>query len=146
MFQFLLQFSDELRHRRRKRKWNANLAIGRRGEDLAHRYLRRQGLIITARNYRALSGAAELDLVAREGEKLVIVEVKTRTSSAYGPPDRAISEQKRRKLFRGARDYIRRAGIEWSRLRFDIVTVVLTNPPEIAHYRDVFPLRRPPIQ
>lgn len=99
--------------------------------------------MIVARNHRSLSGAAELDLVAREGEKLVIVEVKTRSSAAYGPPDRAIGEAKRRKLFRGARDYARRAGVDWSLVRFDVLTVVLSAPPRIEHYRDVYPLRQP---
>jgi putative endonuclease len=139
-FRFLLQFSDRLRHRRRKRLWHPDLAAGRRGEDLAHRFLQRRGYTIVARNYRARSGMAELDIVAREGETVAVVEVKTRSGGEHGPPERAIGSDKRRKLFRGAREYIRRSGAEWSQVRFDVVTVILTRPPAIEHYRDVFPL------
>ena len=62
------------------------------GEDLAHRYLRSQGCTIVARNYRTRSGSGEIDLVAWHGGVLVFVEVKTRESSEFGPPDRAVDE------------------------------------------------------
>src|ERR1700674_5941286 len=91
---------DWLRHRARRHRWNSEHALGRRGEDLAHRFLRRQGFIIVARNYRLSSGEAEADLIAREGEDLVIVEVKTRASAEYGPPERAVSAEKQRHLIR----------------------------------------------
>ncbi len=139
-FRLLLLLSDRLRHQRRKRIWHADLASGRRGEDIAHRYLRRRGYTIIARNYRARSGVSELDIIAREGETVAIVEVKTRSRGDHGPPERAIGSEKRRKLFRGAREYVRRCGADWSHVRFDIITVVLTDPPAIEHYRDVFPL------
>src|ERR1700732_2295472 len=85
---------DRLRHVRRSRIWDRDLAAGRRGEDLAHRFLRRQGFVIVARNYRLSSGEAEADLIAREGEDLVIVEVKTRASAEYGPPESAVDPEK----------------------------------------------------
>lgn len=140
MFRFLYQFADNLRHQRRKRLWKPALAAGRRGEDLAHRYLQKQGFLIVARNYRARSGVAELDIVAREGETLVFVEVKSRTTDAFGSPDRAVGPDKRDRLFRGAADYLRRAGADWSGVRFDIVNVVLSTPLSIQHIRDVFPV------
>jgi len=99
---------DQLRHARRQRTWDPDLAAGRRGEDLAHRYLRREGYTIVARNYRLSSGEAEADLIARQGEDLVIVEVKTRASSEYGPPERAVSPEKQRHLIRVAREYARK--------------------------------------
>lgn len=110
---------------------------GRLGEDLAHRYLRRQGCIVVAHNYRPRSGAGEIDLVAWHGEKLVFVEVKTRASAAFGSPDRAVDAEKQHHLNRAARDYARRAGVNWDQTRFDIVAVVLS-PPHIEWIRDAF--------
>ena len=110
---------------------------GRIGEDLAHRYLRRQGCTIVARNYRTRSGWGEIDLVAWQGETLVFVEVKTRDSAEFGAPDRAVDADKERHLRIAARDYARRAGVEWEHTRFDIVSVVL-NPSRIEWIRGAF--------
>jgi putative endonuclease len=110
---------------------------GRVGEDLAHRYLRRHGCTIVARNYRTRSGSGEIDLVAWQGETLVFVEVKTRDSAEFGAPDRAVDADKERHVRIAARDYARRAGVEWQRTRFDIVSVVL-HPWRIDWIRDAF--------
>jgi putative endonuclease len=115
---------DRLRDARRRRVWDRDLAAGRRGEDLAHRYLRREGFIIIARNYRLASGEAEADLIAREGEDLVIVEVKTRESTEYGAPERAVNPEKQRHLIRVGREYARKTGTPWEKVRFDVVSVV----------------------
>jgi putative endonuclease len=111
---------------------------GRLGEDLAHRYLRRRGLTIVARRYRPRAGGGEIDLVAWQRETLVFVEVKTRASAEYGAPDRAVDREKEGYLRHAGRDYARRAGIDWSRVRFDIVSVVLGNPPFIEWFPDAF--------
>jgi putative endonuclease len=137
----ILRFSDWLRHVARRRKWTPALALGRRGEDLAHRYLRAQGFIIVARNYRLSSGDAEVDLIAWEGETLVFVEVKSRGTSDYGPPERAIGEEKRVHMLRVAREYTRKSGTDWGRIRFDVVSVVLSKPPVITLYRDALPTK-----
>ena len=130
---------DRLRHAARRRTWHPDLASGRRGEDLAHRFLRRQGFIVVARNYRLASGDAEADLIAWEKDELVIVEVKTRASGEFGPPERAIDEQKTWHLHRIAREYARKTDTALERIRFDLVTVVLTDPPAIELYRNAFP-------
>ena len=135
----ILEFSDWLRHVARKRRWTSTLALGRRGEDLAHRYLRAQGFTIVARNYRLASGDAEADLIAWEGETLVFVEVKTRESANFGPPERAIGEDKHRHLMRIAREYTRKTRTPWSRVRFDVVSVVLASPPGIVLFRNALP-------
>jgi putative endonuclease len=132
----ILRFSDWLRHVARRRKWTPTLALGRRGEDLAHRYLRDRGFIIVARNYRLSSGDGEADLIAWDGETLVFVEVKSRKTAAFGPPERAIGEEKRKHLLRIAREYSRKTGTEWNRIRFDVVSVVMSKPPRIELYRD----------
>ncbi len=111
---------------------------GRAGEDLAHRWLRRHGCTVVARNYRPPSGHGEIDLVAWHGGNLVFVEVKTRATGEFGEPDRAVDAEKRRNLQRAARDYARRAGVEWEQTRFDIVSVVLATPPRIEWLRDAF--------
>src|SRR5579871_4766376 len=129
---------DWLRHARRKRVMSPDLALGRRGEDLAHRYLRRQGFVIVARNYRLRSGEAEVDLIACEGEDVVFVEVKTRATAEHGPPDRAVGPEKQRHLTRAARAYTRSYDIPWGRARFDVVTVVMGQRPEITLFRRAF--------
>jgi putative endonuclease len=126
---------DWLRDLRRRRTWTPTRAAGRRGEDLAHRFLRRQGFVIVARNYRLASGDAEADLIAWEGETLVVVEVKSRTSGEYGPPERAIGEDKLRHMLRVARKYVAKSGTPWEKVRFDVVTVLLKPNPEITHFR-----------
>jgi putative endonuclease len=111
---------------------------GRVGEDLAHRFLRRKGLTVVARNFRARSGAGEIDLVAWHGGSLVFVEVKTRASEEYGPPEAAVDAEKRIAVRRTAREYMRRSGVEWDKTRFDIVSVVLEKPVRIEWLRDAF--------
>jgi putative endonuclease len=129
---------DQLRDVRRRRLWDRDLAAGRRGEDLAHRFLRKQGYIIVARNYRLSSGEAEADLIAREGDTLVIVEVKTRATEEYGPPERAVNPEKQRHLLRVARQYARKTGTPWEHVRFDVVSIVLRERPEITLLRAAF--------
>jgi putative endonuclease len=135
---------DNLRHWIRRRRWNHDRAWGRRGEDLAHRFLRRQGYTIVARNYRTRSGSGEIDLVGWDGEALAFVEVKTRSSEEFGSPDRAVDQEKRTRLILASRDYARRAGIDWNTARFDIVNVVLKKEPVITLSKDAFPRHLPP--
>jgi putative endonuclease len=135
----ILEFSDWLRHLRRRRKWTPAQALGRRGEDLAHRFLRARGFVIVARNYRLSSGDAEADLIAWDGATLVFVEVKSRETADFGPPERAIGEEKRAHLIRIAREYTRKTETPWDRIRFDVVTVVFTKPPRIELIRNALP-------
>ena len=129
---------DRVRHIRRRRLWDPDKAAGRRGEDLAHRFLRKQGYTIVARNYRLSSGDAEADLIARHGEDLVIVEVKTRATDEFGPPEQAVNPEKRRHLMRVAREYARKTNTPWEHMRFDIVSIVLREPPQITLLRAAF--------
>ena len=111
---------------------------GRMGEDAAHRYLRRRGCTVVARNHRMRSGAGEIDLVAWHGRTLVFVEVKTRASEDYGAPESAVDARKRGNVRRASADYARRAGVDWDRTRFDIVSVVLAKPMRIEWMKDAF--------
>jgi len=134
----LYEFADILRHQSRKRTLSPDQTLGRRGEDIVHRFLQRAGIIVVARNYRMSSGAGEIDLIGWEGDTLVFVEVKSRRSGEYGSPDRAIGLEKKFSLFRAAREYARHAEVPWENVRFDVVNVLFTTPPQITHFRDVF--------
>jgi putative endonuclease len=132
MIGWLYRAADRVRQRRYAENH------GRIGEDMAHRYLRSQGCTVVARNYRTLSGAGEIDLIAWDGGRLAFVEVKTRAAAEYGSPESAVDGQKRERLRIAARDYARRAEIDWRRTRFDIVSVLLDGTPRIEWIRDAF--------
>jgi putative endonuclease len=114
------------------------VALGRKGEDLAQRYLQSAGFKIIARNYRPSGGESEVDLVARDGDITVFIEVKTRSTAEFGTPDRAIGSNKQKHIIRAARRYASRAKIGWNQVRFDTVSIVLSSPPSIVHQQDAF--------
>jgi len=99
--------------------------LGVRGETLAYWYLRQAGYTIVARNWRARSGAGELDLVGWEGPILAFVEVKTRTSQAAGPPEEAVSPNKQKRVIKAAREYLQQLKRKPMSCRFDVVSVSL---------------------
>ena len=136
--QLLWKLSDTARQFRQRQTLTPEQALGRRGEDTAHRYLERAGFRIMARNYRPSGGEAEVDIVARDGEILVFIEVKSRASAEYGAPDRAISEEKQKNITRAARAYATRAGVKWDEVRFDTLSIVFTSPLSIVHQKDAF--------
>ncbi len=115
--------------------------LGRRGEDLAHRYLRRHKYVIVARNYRPASGApGEIDLIARAGPTLVFVEVKTRATNDVSFPERAVNRDKQRHILRTAMEYAKRAGVDWGDVRFDVIAITGVTRPAIQHWKDAFGL------
>ncbi len=133
---------DSLRHR--ARRLPPDHAAGRRGEDLAHRFLRRQGYTIVARNFATRSGAGEIDLIAYDGPTLVFVEVKTRHPNQTAAPASAVDQTKRDRLCRAARQVAGMQGRAFEVTRFDIVSIVLSDPVAIDHLRDAFhPARFP---
>jgi len=142
VIRWLLRLADEARHRARLRRGSPEQAAGRRGEDLAHRYLERRGMRVVARNWRPSAGPGEIDLVAWDGDTLVFVEVKARASREYGAPDRNVDADKRAALARASRNYARRAGVGPDRTRLDLVSVLLSPLPEITHVKDAFALKR----
>jgi putative endonuclease len=113
-----------------------SLETGRKGEALAAAYLTTQGYQIMARNFRART--AEIDIIAKEGSWLCFVEVKTRTSVKKGLPKESVHPAKQRRLIAGAAFYIRKHRLFNQRIRFDVVEVMLTDPPEITLIRHAF--------
>jgi len=142
MISLLYRLADRVRHHARRRRSAPDQAAGRRGEDLAHRFLRRRGFTIVARNFRPRSGAGEIDLIAWEKNQLVFIEVKSRATDEFGRPERAVDPEKQVFIERAARDYARRAAVDWGMVRFDIISVLLTHPPRMELHRDAFRPRR----
>lgn len=98
-------------------------ALGRWGEDRAARFLQRRGWAILARNYRF--GRREVDLVARRGDLLAFVEVKTRAGSGYGAPQESITRLKRREVEAVAAHFVHRHGLQELDVRFDAMAIVV---------------------
>ena len=128
--------------------------IGKRGEEVAASYLKKQGWRVLDRNYRYEH--AEIDLVcfeptgrsaahpAGEGGEIVIVEVKARTGLGYGRPEEAVTPEKQRHVTRAAAAYLHERQLENAPVRFDVLGVLLRpgQEPKIEHFRDAFQAER----
>ncbi len=112
-------------------------ALGRRGEDHAAAYLQASGLRILDRNWRCPDG--EIDIVAFDRDLLVIAEVKTRTSAAYGHPFEAVGAAKLARLHRLGAAWCRSRGMPLPRYRIDVIAVLDdgTGAPEVEHLKAV---------
>ena len=109
---------------------------GRLGEDLAVQHLARQGMVVLDRNWRCDVG--EVDIVARDGDVLVICEVKTRRTRRFGSPLEAITPQKATRLRRLAACWVRAHDVRPAQIRIDLVGIVLhAEPPRAATLPDV---------
>ena len=121
-----------------------HLRLGTRGEKLACRFLRKNGFKVLYRNFRGRSGG-EIDIVCREKDTLVFVEVKTRTREDFGRPFDAVDRKKQKRIARG--------GLAWLRLlddpdilfRFDVVEVIIAKggEPRVELLRNAFSLPEP---
>lgn len=110
--------------------------FGTQGEDIAVDYLRCKGYILVERNWR--SGHKEIDIVARQGDTLVFVEVKARANLMYGNPEDAVTRRKMHLLVMAADAYLRCNALDCD-VRFDVITVTGTvQNPYIRHYEHAF--------
>ncbi len=119
-----------------------HLKRGRHGEEVARDHLCQLGWKLLAANYRGHRG--ELDLVFRDGDCLVFVEVKARSGDSWTRPAAAVNERKQRLVSATALDYLREVGQPRVKFRFDIVEVVLDGSAvrEVRHLINAFPLHR----
>ncbi|MFL6541902.1 MAG: YraN family protein [Chthoniobacterales bacterium] len=117
---------------------------GRRGEKLAAKFLRRHGYKILYRNFRGRTGG-EIDIVARHGDTLVFVEVKTRGSEEFGRPFETIRRDQQRRISRGALAWLRLLDNPDILFRFDAVEVVMRDdePPQLELIQNAFTLAQP---
>jgi putative endonuclease len=120
-----------------------HLRRGRLGENAAREHLRRLGLKFLTANFRSARG--EIDLVFRDGDCLVFVEVKTRSAEDWTRPAAAVDARKRRLLSQAALDYLALLDHPPIRLRFDVVEVLLTDGAvrEVRHLPNMFALSKP---
>ncbi len=111
-------------------------SVGHEAETMAADFLQDQGYRIINRNWRCRWG--ELDLIAQEGETLVFIEVKARSSHDFGSPEESLTRTKQRKLLKAAWQYLQSANMLESEWRFDLIAIDLNSDREasgIHHYR-----------
>lgn len=116
--------------------------VGQKGEQWAAQYLQQQGYEIVERNLRTKQG--EIDLIALDQQMLVFVEVRTRTSTAYGTPGESVNWRKQKKLRELALAYLQRQSRRFPSFRFDVIAITcparVTNPEQvkIEHVKHAF--------
>lgn len=112
---------------------DGHLALGRYGEELATRYLRDRGMQVIERNWRCTDG--EIDIVALDGDCLVVCEVKTRRGTGVGDPLEAVTWEKASRLRRLAAAYLRSRPGSVGQVRIDVVGVLAEpgRPPVVRH-------------
>ena len=118
----------------------AGISKGAAGEVVAARFLREKGYTLIAGNYRTRLG--EIDIIARDGDYIVFVEVKTRGEQALYAPREAVTLQKQQKIIRSAALYMERFPTSLQP-RFDVIEIYapegeLTKKPKINHLEDAF--------
>jgi putative endonuclease len=138
-----MKLADQIRLWWRGKARPLHLRHGALGEHAAKRHLRRSGLKFLAANFRSRHG--EIDLVFRDEDCLVFVEVKTRSSEDWVRPAAAVDARKRRLLSQTALDYLRRLRHPPVKVRFDVVEVLLEagQVVELRHLPNAFPLEPP---
>jgi len=114
--------------------------LGMRGEDAASAYLERIGMTIVDRNWRCPAG--EVDIVAIDGDTLVLCEVKTRSTIAKGSPEEAVTPTKQKRIGRIARTYLSHAAVDPCSVRFDVISIMLLGEGRalLRHHRAAFAL------
>jgi len=116
----------------------AHIALGRRGEELAARFLDSIGVVVLSRNWRCEDG--ELDIVGTDRTRLIVCEVKTRSGTDYGPPAGAVTDEKACRIRRLAARWRALHGVAGCDTRFDIVSVLWPpgERPTVEHLKAAF--------
>ena len=95
--------------------------IGKIGEDIAVRYLQEQGYLIVERNFQCKQG--EIDIIAKDKEEIVFLEVKTRTNESYGKPKEAVNVTKKKHIYNSAGYYVYLQHLENKPIRIDVIEI-----------------------
>ena len=113
--------------------------FGRWGESVAAKYLQARGYEILDRNVHNQYG--EIDLVARHGEIMVFVEVKTRRSTQFGYPEASVTAKKQAHMMNAAQSYLQQHPDSDGNWRIDVIAVEARSnePPEIVHFENAIP-------
>ena len=114
--------------------------LGREGEDRAAKFLAQQGYRVLERNFRTSHG--EIDLIALHEGTIVFVEVKTRTSDAFGAPELAVTPRKQRRMVKTALGYIKYKKLHQVPCRFDVVAISDRAEKEVALIQNAFEMDR----
>jgi len=124
-----------------KRRRSKTGRLGSRGEKLAAKYLKSHGLKIIRKNYSTVLG--EIDIIAREKDTLVFIEVKSRTEGLEGSAEYAVDRKKRYRIARTALWYLNENKIGPVDCRFDVVTVLFSGSaaPRVNVIKNAFPIR-----
>ncbi len=117
-----------------------NRTLGERGEAIATAYLKGLRFTIVERNFRCKGG--EVDIIARDGKTFVFVEVKTRRSLSFGPPQGSVTPFKQRQISKVALTWLAKNRLDEASARFDVIAILLREHavPEIEHIRNAFEL------
>ena len=112
-------------------------ALGQQGEEIAARYLQKEGYRILSRNYRTRYG--ELDIICLKNEALIFVEVKTRRSESFGSAEEAITSKKIEHIKKVALLYLTNNQTKYKEIRFDVITILMVNnEPRLNHIQAAF--------
>ena len=114
--------------------------LGKEGEDQAARFLTKKGYRIVERNYRTRSG--EIDLIALHDGAVVFIEVKTRTSNAFGAPELAVNPRKQQRMVKAALGYIKYKKLHQVPCRFDVVAITTAAEKEVELIQNAFEMDR----
>ena len=110
--------------------------LGKEGEDLAVSFCRKKGYKVLEKNYRTTFG--EIDIIAKDGDGLVFIEVKTRTDNSFGYPFEAVNSRKREKIRRVALCFMKKYRQEVP-ARFDVLSIIIQEGKKrVEHIKDAF--------
>jgi putative endonuclease len=119
---------------------NSRQRLGKIGEQAVAKFLKKYGYKILAQNYRCKLG--EIDIIAKDGQVLVFIEVKTRSGTSYGSPAAAVTIRKQRQISKAAQCYLAEHSLFESPARFDVVSVLCdhNNNHHFDHINNAFDL------
>lgn len=111
--------------------------LGKKGEEIALKFIEKKGCRVLEVNWRYRK--SEIDIIAMDGEVLIFIEVKSRSSDYFGRPETFVDQRKQELIVDGAQAYMEEVGHEWE-VRFDIISILFHNEvyQSVEHLKDAF--------